>query len=335
MTGWEDLDRHGRWDQHPELRRGLDPGRRGRDWAPYRDGRWAWVRPWGWTWVDDAPWGFAPVPLRPLGRVAWPLGAGCRAAYVARPVFAPALVAWIDGPRWRVGVRIGGPTSAGCRWRPGSPTDPGTGPARAPRLAHRPPDLAAPAPAARRAAVASDYGNAGRAARRDRGAADVLRRGRRRAAGPGAAAPACRVSVSVIPTVIGTAKCGCRDRLTRDRPHPWSDPPGTRVRPGTLDRPARRRRSRQRRRAAAASSAGDRPCTPCRSPAAHGPPCPPSTPAATRGRVTPVRRRHGRAGLRGTHAVPHAGDRPGAHQAACADRRCKPSPRPPRSRCGA
>ena len=29
-------------------------------WAPYRYGRWAWVRPWGWTWVDDAPWGFAP-----------------------------------------------------------------------------------------------------------------------------------------------------------------------------------------------------------------------------------------------------------------------------------
>jgi hypothetical protein len=23
-------------------------------------GRWVWVVPWGWTWVDDAPWGFAP-----------------------------------------------------------------------------------------------------------------------------------------------------------------------------------------------------------------------------------------------------------------------------------
>ena len=29
-------------------------------WAPYRYGRWAWVRPWGWTWVDNAPWGYAP-----------------------------------------------------------------------------------------------------------------------------------------------------------------------------------------------------------------------------------------------------------------------------------
>ena len=30
------------------------------DWAPYRYGRWAWVEPYGWTWIDDAPWGFAP-----------------------------------------------------------------------------------------------------------------------------------------------------------------------------------------------------------------------------------------------------------------------------------
>ena len=27
---------------------------------PYRYGHWAWISPWGWTWVDDAPWGFAP-----------------------------------------------------------------------------------------------------------------------------------------------------------------------------------------------------------------------------------------------------------------------------------
>jgi hypothetical protein len=30
------------------------------DWAPYRDGHWAYVVPWGWTWVDNAPWGFTP-----------------------------------------------------------------------------------------------------------------------------------------------------------------------------------------------------------------------------------------------------------------------------------
>ena len=29
-------------------------------WAPYRYGHWAYIGPWGWTWVDDAPWGYAP-----------------------------------------------------------------------------------------------------------------------------------------------------------------------------------------------------------------------------------------------------------------------------------
>jgi len=29
-----------------------------RDWAPYREGHWAWIEPWGWTWVDDASFGF-------------------------------------------------------------------------------------------------------------------------------------------------------------------------------------------------------------------------------------------------------------------------------------
>ena len=29
---------------------------------------WVWLRPWGWTWVDDAPWGFAPFHY---GRWLW------------------------------------------------------------------------------------------------------------------------------------------------------------------------------------------------------------------------------------------------------------------------
>ena len=35
------------------------PNRVAAGWAPYHDGHWAWIDPWGWTWVDDAPWGFA------------------------------------------------------------------------------------------------------------------------------------------------------------------------------------------------------------------------------------------------------------------------------------
>jgi hypothetical protein len=67
------------------------------DWAPYREGRWAWVAPWGWTWVDDAPWGFAPFHygrwVHWRGRWGW-----CPGEYRHRPVYSPALVAWVDQP---------------------------------------------------------------------------------------------------------------------------------------------------------------------------------------------------------------------------------------------
>jgi hypothetical protein len=117
MTGWEDLDRHGRWDQHPEYGAVWVPLSVRVDWAPYRHGRWTWVRPWGWTWVDEAPWGFAPfhygrwVTWR--DRWTWVPG-----RYVPRPVFAPALVGWIDGPSVGIGVRVGGPTLS---WVPLAP----------------------------------------------------------------------------------------------------------------------------------------------------------------------------------------------------------------------
>lgn len=120
MTGAEDLDRHGRWDQHPEYGAVWYPVAVRPDWAPYRYGRWAWVRPWGWTWVDDARWGFAPFHY---GRwVYWRNNWGwAPGAYVARPVFAPALVAWVGGgPHWGVSVHIGGPAVG---WVPLAPRE--------------------------------------------------------------------------------------------------------------------------------------------------------------------------------------------------------------------
>ena len=60
MTGADDLDRYGRWEQHPDYGVVWQPMVVNAGWAPYRYGRWLWVAPWGWTWVDDAPWGFAP-----------------------------------------------------------------------------------------------------------------------------------------------------------------------------------------------------------------------------------------------------------------------------------
>lgn len=117
MTGAEELDRAGRWEQHPEYGAIWLPFEVRADWAPYRDGRWVWVRPWGWTWVDEAPWGFAPFHygrwVHWRGRWGWTPG-----DYIARPVYAPALVAWVGGSHWGVSVNFGGPAIG---WLPLAP----------------------------------------------------------------------------------------------------------------------------------------------------------------------------------------------------------------------
>ena len=91
MTGADELDSHGRWRVDPRVGAVWYPNGVDAEWAPYRAGHWAWVAPWGWTWIDDAPWGFAPSHygrwLFIAGRWGWVPG-----RYVARPAFAPALV---------------------------------------------------------------------------------------------------------------------------------------------------------------------------------------------------------------------------------------------------
>ncbi len=103
MTGAHDLNRYGEWDQHPQYGAVWYPRTVASDWAPYRDGQWTWVAPWGWTWVDNAPWGFAPFHygrwVQWRGRWVWTPG-----QYVARPTYAPALVAWFGGPNLSVTI---------------------------------------------------------------------------------------------------------------------------------------------------------------------------------------------------------------------------------------
>ena len=123
MTGAGELDRNGRWEQHPELGIVWIPMSVAIDWAPFRHGRWTWHVRWGWTWIDDAPWGFATSHygrwLLWGGRWVWAPG-----SYVARPVYAPALVAWIGGgsPGLGISVGIGGAGTIG--WYPLGPRDP-------------------------------------------------------------------------------------------------------------------------------------------------------------------------------------------------------------------
>jgi hypothetical protein len=89
-------------------------------WAPYRSGHWAWIDPWGWTWVDNQPWGFAPFHygrwVYISNRWGWMPG-----PVNVRPVYAPALVAFVGGSGLSVSLRIGGGSPVG--WFPLGPRD--------------------------------------------------------------------------------------------------------------------------------------------------------------------------------------------------------------------
>jgi hypothetical protein len=107
MTGYEDLDYYGAWQPSGEYGNVWFPRSVAGDWAPYRDGRWVWVEPWGWSWVDNAPWGFAPFHYGRWVQVGgrWGWWPGDR---VATPVYAPALVAFFGGDNLGVSVSVGG-----------------------------------------------------------------------------------------------------------------------------------------------------------------------------------------------------------------------------------
>ena len=102
VVGYEDLDDHGEWRPTSEYGNVWFPRTERPDWAPYHYGHWAYVEPWGYTWVDDEPWGFAPFHygrwIYVDGTWGW-VPAPPRAEGVAyvRPVYAPALVAWVGG----------------------------------------------------------------------------------------------------------------------------------------------------------------------------------------------------------------------------------------------
>src|SRR5499427_2128718 len=130
VVGYEDLDEYGGWRPVPEYGNVWFPHTVMVGWAPYRYGHWVWISPWGWTWVDDAPWGFAPFHYGRwvvVGGVwGWvpapPRPAVVTAVYV-RPVYAPALVAWVGGAHWGVGVAVGSAPAAGVAWFPLGPRD--------------------------------------------------------------------------------------------------------------------------------------------------------------------------------------------------------------------
>jgi len=119
MTGYEDLDRNGTWSDDADYGHVWIPAHVAVDWAPYRYGRWAWVEPYGWTWIDDAPWGFAPFHY---GRWAYVRNRWVWAPGVLRrrPVYAPALVVFVGGNNFH-GGNWG--TRGGVGWFPLAPNE--------------------------------------------------------------------------------------------------------------------------------------------------------------------------------------------------------------------
>jgi hypothetical protein len=138
VIGYEDLDAYGTWRVDATYGPVWVPTAVAFDWAPYHTGHWTFVAPWGWTWVDDAPWGFAPFHY---GRWAY-LGGGWAwvpgpVAIVAprpgvvvvagggwgvRPVYAPALVGFVGGGGFSASIAIGGGVE-GVAWIPLGPRD--------------------------------------------------------------------------------------------------------------------------------------------------------------------------------------------------------------------
>jgi hypothetical protein len=115
MTGFADLDSAGVWKIDEQYGPIWFPTA-SEEWAPYRFGHWSWVAPWGWTWIDDQPWGFAPSHYGRWVLIhehwAWVPG-----RYIAHPVYAPAVVAFLGTP----GVGLSSEEGAAAAWFPLAP----------------------------------------------------------------------------------------------------------------------------------------------------------------------------------------------------------------------
>lgn len=98
VVGYEDLDRYGTWYSEPEYGYVWSPHRISPGWEPYRYGRWTYISSWGWTWIDNEPWGFAPFHYG-----SW--------------VFLKQRWCWVPGPRHHWSHRHFGSRPPVFSWR--------------------------------------------------------------------------------------------------------------------------------------------------------------------------------------------------------------------------
>ena len=97
IYGAEDLNDHGEWIHTRSYgyvwRPYQNSIRQYADWSPYRYGHWRWIPAFGWTWVNDEPWGWATYHH---GRWVWDSGNWYWSPYAAyrgsRSWWYPALV---------------------------------------------------------------------------------------------------------------------------------------------------------------------------------------------------------------------------------------------------
>jgi hypothetical protein len=106
VVGYQDLDDYGDWRNDSDYGHVWFPNQVAVDWAPYHTGHWDWIAPWGYTWVDDSPWGYAPFHygrwVTVGGRWGWVAG-----PIAVRAVYAPALVVFIGGGPGGFGGNVG------------------------------------------------------------------------------------------------------------------------------------------------------------------------------------------------------------------------------------
>lgn len=111
-AGADDLDNNGTWSEEPEVGHVWYPNDVGPDWAPYSNGYWSSIGPWGWTWVGYEPWGFAPYHYGRWGfwggRWGW-----CPGPIGYPAVYGPAFVGFLGG-----GFGFGFGVGFGVGWFP-------------------------------------------------------------------------------------------------------------------------------------------------------------------------------------------------------------------------
>src|SRR5581483_11026506 len=80
-------------------------------WMPFRYGHWIFKPVWGWTWVDDAPWGFAPTHFGRWIRTHGTWGWVPPNRYKHEGLYSPAKVAFAGerGSRYISWIPVGHP----------------------------------------------------------------------------------------------------------------------------------------------------------------------------------------------------------------------------------